>query len=107
MRSIITSASQADSSDCALREGETESDDEKSKDGKDDEKDKKDTTTKRSKTAEKQSRVTLSGLLNALDGVAAAEGRLLFATTNYVSRIDPALSRPGKHSIYCVEMSEC
>ena len=28
--------------------------------------------------------LTLSGLLNALDGVAASEGRLVFMTTNYV-----------------------
>lgn len=27
--------------------------------------------------------VTFSGLLNALDGVAAAEGRILFMTTNH------------------------
>ena len=27
--------------------------------------------------------VTFSGLLNALDGVAAAEGRVLFMTTNH------------------------
>ena len=41
------------------------------------------------------SSVTLSGLLNALDGAIAGEGRLLFCTTNYVDRIDRALSRPG------------
>lgn len=41
-------------------------------------------------------RVTFSGLLNALDGVASSEGRLLFMTTNYVHRLDPALIRPGR-----------
>ncbi|VDN29942.1 unnamed protein product [Dibothriocephalus latus] len=30
--------------------------------------------------------LTLSGLLNALDGVASTEGRILFMTTNYVDR---------------------
>ena len=30
--------------------------------------------------------LTLSGLLNALDGVAASDGRLVFMTTNYVER---------------------
>lgn len=35
-------------------------------------------------------------LLNALDGVAAAEGRLLFMTTNYIERLDQALIRPGR-----------
>ena len=40
--------------------------------------------------------VTLSGLLNAIDGVAAHEGRLLFATTNHYEALDPALRRPGR-----------
>jgi len=40
--------------------------------------------------------VSLSGLLNAIDGIASAEGRLLFCTTNYLDRIDPALARPGE-----------
>ena len=41
-------------------------------------------------------RVTLSGLLNALDGVASSEGRIVFMPTNYVDRLDPALIRPGR-----------
>ena len=40
--------------------------------------------------------VTFSGLLNALDGVASAEERILFLTTNYVERLDDALVRPGR-----------
>ncbi|KAJ3374458.1 hypothetical protein GGF31_007236 [Allomyces arbusculus] len=40
--------------------------------------------------------VTFSGLLNALDGVAAAEERLIFMTTNHIDRLDPALIRPGR-----------
>ncbi|KAI5713604.1 hypothetical protein M8J76_002045 [Diaphorina citri] len=40
--------------------------------------------------------VTLSGLLNCLDGVASSEARLLFMTTNYIDRLDPALVRPGR-----------
>ncbi|KAL8694709.1 MAG: hypothetical protein Q9218_000720 [Villophora microphyllina] len=40
--------------------------------------------------------VTFSGLLNALDGVASAEERVLFLTTNYVERLDSALVRPGR-----------
>ena len=31
-------------------------------------------------------RLTFSGLLNALDGVASAEGRIVCMTTNYVDR---------------------
>lgn len=42
------------------------------------------------------SRVTFSGLLNMLDGVASAEARILFMTTNYLDRLDPALIRPGR-----------
>ena len=42
--------------------------------------------------------VTLSGLLNALDGVSSREGRVLFLTTNHPERLDPALgsSRPRR-----------
>ncbi|KAF9979349.1 hypothetical protein BGZ73_000043 [Actinomortierella ambigua] len=43
-----------------------------------------------------QSMVTFSGLLNALDGVASSEGRIIFMTTNHVERLDPALVRPGR-----------
>uniref|UniRef100_T1IN92 Mitochondrial chaperone BCS1 n=1 Tax=Strigamia maritima TaxID=126957 RepID=T1IN92_STRMM len=42
------------------------------------------------------SRVTFSGLLNCLDGVASAEARILFMTTNYINRLDLALIRPGR-----------
>lgn len=44
--------------------------------------------------------VTLSGLLNAIDGVAAHEGRLLFATTNHHESLDPALCRPGRMDLH-------
>lgn len=40
--------------------------------------------------------VTMSGLLNALDGVASAEERILFLTTNHVEKLDAALVRPGR-----------
>ena len=43
-----------------------------------------------------ESRVTISGLLNSIDGVAAQEGRLLFLTTNHIDRLDEALIRPGR-----------
>ncbi|KAG6871307.1 hypothetical protein C0992_011297 [Termitomyces sp. T32_za158] len=49
---------------------------------------------------ESSSRVSLSGLLNALDGVAAQEGRILFATTNKYDSLDPALCRPGRMDIH-------
>lgn len=40
--------------------------------------------------------VTFSGLLNALDGVASAEERVVFLTTNHAERLDEALVRPGR-----------
>ncbi|KAJ6618441.1 P-loop containing nucleoside triphosphate hydrolase protein [Mycena sp. CBHHK59/15] len=43
-----------------------------------------------------RSGVTLSGLLNMIDGIGSEEGKLFFATTNYVDRLDPALMRPGR-----------
>jgi chaperone BCS1 len=50
----------------------------------------------RKKTNDKKGRVTFSGLLNAIDGVAAGEGRIIFLTTNHIDRLDPALVRPGR-----------
>ncbi|KAL1762111.1 P-loop containing nucleoside triphosphate hydrolase protein, partial [Schizophyllum commune] len=43
-----------------------------------------------------KSQVTLSGLLNVIDGVGSEEGRLFFCTTNHIDRLDPALLRPGR-----------
>lgn len=51
-------------------------------------------------TADDGNTLSLSGLLNSLDGVAATEGRLLFATTNHIDRLDPALSRPGRMDVW-------
>ncbi|KAN0061938.1 Complex III assembly protein translocase and chaperone [Thecaphora frezii] len=52
----------------------------------------------RQQTAEDgyQASVTFSGLLNALDGVASGESRIIFMTTNHVEKLDPALIRPGR-----------
>jgi len=50
-------------------------------------------------------RLTLSGLLNALDGPTATTGRLLFMTTNARERLDPALLRSGRID-YEVEFKE-
>ena len=49
---------------------------------------------------EAQCRVSLSGLLNALDGIGAQDGRILFATTNHYSVLDPALIRPGRMDLH-------
>jgi len=50
--------------------------------------------------APRTSGITLSGLLNALDGVGAQEGRILFATTNKYHSLDPALCRPGRMDMH-------
>ena len=41
-------------------------------------------------------KLTLSGLLNALDGPTASTGRLLFLTTSHKHKLDPALIRSGR-----------
>jgi len=40
--------------------------------------------------------ISLSGLLNAIDGVASHEGRVLILTTNKPESLDEALVRPGR-----------
>ena len=45
------------------------------------------------------SRVSLSGLLNAIDGVAAPEGHILIMTTNKPEKLDEALIRSGRISV--------
>ena len=41
-------------------------------------------------------KLTLDGLLNALDGAVATEGRIVIMTTNHKTKLDPALVRPGR-----------
>lgn len=55
--------------------------------------------TDRQRRARRQ-RVSLSGLLNALDGIGAHEGRILFATTNNYKALDAALCRPGRMDLH-------
>jgi len=43
--------------------------------------------------------ISLSGLLNAIDGVASPEGRVLVMTTNCPEKLDKALIRPGRIDI--------
>lgn len=43
-----------------------------------------------------QSPLTLSGLLNALEGVVELDGKLVFMTTNVYNQLDPALLRKGR-----------
>lgn len=44
--------------------------------------------------------ISFSGLLNAIDGVGAQEGRALVMTTNHIERLDPALIRPGRADVH-------
>lgn len=54
------------------------------------------------------SKVTLSGLLNFIDGIWSACGgeRLIVFTTNYVEKLDPALIRRGRMDKH-IELSYC
>ena len=45
---------------------------------------------------EQEDYITFSGLLNALDGIVATEGRVVFMTTNHPEKLDTALIRPGR-----------
>lgn len=40
--------------------------------------------------------ISVSGLLNSIDGLSAQEGRILFLTTNHPEKLNPALVRPGR-----------
>lgn len=57
---------------------------------------------------EKKDTVTLSGLLNFIDGLwsACGEERILIFTTNHVEKLDPALIRTGRMDKH-IEMSYC
>lgn len=44
--------------------------------------------------------ISLSTLLNLLDGVNACEGRIVFMTTNHPEKLDPALIRPGRIDLH-------
>ena len=57
-------------------------------------------TSRRSDESKKKrkgnNKISLSALLNTIDGVAAQEGRVLVMTTNHPENLDPALIRPGR-----------
>ena len=41
-------------------------------------------------------KVSLSAILNTIDGIVLQEGRILIMTTNHITRLDEALIRPGR-----------
>ncbi|XP_020959307.1 AAA-ATPase At3g50940-like isoform X2 [Arachis ipaensis] len=53
-------------------------------------------------------KVTLSGLLNFIDGLwsSCGEERIVICTTNHKERLDPALLRPGRMDLH-IHMSYC
>ncbi|CAH0020983.1 unnamed protein product [Clonostachys rhizophaga] len=94
-----------------VAESESESDSSSDESDSDSEKRKKKRSSKKS-SSKKDSRkrssgkrgdklsppesISLSGLLNAIDGVASHEGRVLIMTTNKPESLDEALVRPGR-----------
>jgi hypothetical protein len=101
--------------DCSLdltgkrkKKKESAEGDGESKDGGD----KKDGAEAASKEEEKEdksaSKVTLSGVLNFIDGLWSACGgeRIIVFTTNHVEKLDPALIRRGRMDKH-IEMSYC
>lgn len=85
---------------------ESDSDSSSSDDSSDDEKSSKKKNRKKTRSRRKDGRsrhgvvavetISLSGLLNAIDGVASHEGRVLIMTTNKPESLDEALIRPGR-----------
>lgn len=56
----------------------------------------------------KKSEVTLSGLLNFIDGIwsACGEERVIIFTTNHIEKLDPALIRRGRMDMH-IQLSYC
>jgi chaperone BCS1 len=83
---------------------EANSDDKRSKKPRDDNKDELERRflelarelKRGSDSSDKKEGISLSGLLNAIDGVASHEGRVLIMTTNKPEKLDEALIRPGR-----------
>ncbi|XP_054800543.1 AAA-ATPase ASD, mitochondrial-like [Prosopis cineraria] len=81
----------------------------KPKETKDKEDDKpKDPVKQEEEEEKKASKVTLSGLLNFIDGIWSSCGgeRIIVFTTNFVDKLDPALIRRGRMDKH-IELSYC
>ncbi|BAT83417.1 hypothetical protein LR48_Vigan03g028600 [Vigna angularis] len=70
--------------------------------------DAKDPVNKAEEEDNKESKVTLSGLLNCIDGIwsGCAGERIIIFTTNHVDKLDPALIRSGRMDKK-IELSYC
>lgn len=56
----------------------------------------KSTRKRNEQEAGSSEKVTIGGLLNALDGIMTPDGLITVMTTNHPDRLDPALLRPGR-----------
>jgi mitochondrial chaperone BCS1 len=54
----------------------------------------------RERSSGNDSKLSFNGLLNALDGVTAQQGRMVFMTTNHLEKLDAALVRPGRCDVH-------
>ncbi|XP_038715336.1 AAA-ATPase At3g28580-like [Tripterygium wilfordii] len=92
--------------DCSLDLTGQRKEKEKKKDK--DQENKEPNPQKEKEKEERKSKVTLSGLLNFIDGLWSACGgeRIIIFTTNYVDKLDPALIRRGRMDKH-IEMSYC
>lgn len=43
--------------------------------------------------------INVGSILNAIDGIATAHGRVLVGTTNHIEKLDPAILRPGRFDL--------
>lgn len=97
-----TESSSSDESSPRRRKSSKKSKKSKQKSHKKSKKEKREGKEKKRKASKEQeeptpkSQVTLSGLLNAIDGVCAPTGHLLFMTTNHKEALDDALTREGR-----------
>ncbi|KAF7115525.1 hypothetical protein RHSIM_RhsimUnG0053100 [Rhododendron simsii] len=81
---------------------------EKETEDKNEEEEEKKQTDLKNREGERFSKVTLSGLLNFIDGLWSACGgeRIIVFTTNHVEKLDPALIRRGRMDKH-IELSYC
>jgi chaperone BCS1 len=49
----------------------------------------------RNEEGQLEGRLTRTGFINAIDGIASQEGYILVITTNFLKKLDSAMTRPG------------
>lgn len=91
-RRCIVLLEDVDSAGITHNRGEDDSEAKKASSGEKD----SDSSGNKSKRDEENQGISLSAMLNIIDGVASSEGRILIMTTNHIEKLDPALLRPGR-----------